>query len=111
MKAGTVVKQGISRCSGCLVIVRWSRGRGRQDLGEGRFVVLGHKQKIGHVWEVRTGEGEVVVQTRERGGSRSLPESPMDADSSGGAAWSGSGSLAALELGKRGGKRRGDGGA
>jgi hypothetical protein len=53
VEAGTVAKQGISRRSGCLVIARRSRGHGWQDLGEGRFVALGRKQKNGHVWEMR----------------------------------------------------------
>jgi hypothetical protein len=38
------------------------------DPVEDELVVLEREKKNYHVWEVRTGEGKVVVQTRERGG-------------------------------------------
>jgi hypothetical protein len=53
---------------GARVIARWRCVHGQRDLGEDGFVALERKKRGDHVWEVRTGAGRVVVQTRERGG-------------------------------------------
>jgi hypothetical protein len=65
VEANTVAKSASLRRSGALVIARRSCSDGRRDPVEDELVVLGHEKKNYHVWEVRTGEGEVVVQTRE----------------------------------------------
>jgi hypothetical protein len=65
-----VAKSRSSRRSGARVIARRRCVHGQRDLGEDGFVALEHKKRGNHVWEVRTGVGRVVVQTRERGGVR-----------------------------------------
>jgi hypothetical protein len=60
-----VAKRTILRRSGCPVIARRSRGRERQDFGEGGFVALGRKQKYGHVWEMRQA---IIRRDKQEGG-------------------------------------------